>query len=103
MTVGPDSKPRIREFGNVKPSRFGIGGFTKPEISGEIEPLVDVTTTEKEVKVVVEVPGVSKDKIKVNACDNKAEVKSEDPQRKYHRTIEIPLENRYRNSQICLQ
>ncbi|MGA9152230.1 MAG: hypothetical protein WBZ36_16770, partial [Candidatus Nitrosopolaris sp.] len=39
MTVGPDGKPRIREFGNVKPSRFGIGGFTKPEISGEIEPL----------------------------------------------------------------
>ncbi len=23
MTVGPDGKPRIREFGNVKPSRFG--------------------------------------------------------------------------------
>jgi hypothetical protein len=33
MTVGPDGKPRIREFGYVKPSRFGIGGFTKPEIS----------------------------------------------------------------------
>src|SRR5215469_10618504 len=92
MTVGPDDKPRIREFGNVKPSRFGIGGFTKPEISGEIEPLVDVNTTDKEVKVVVEMPGVSKDKIKVNAYDNKVEVKSEDPQRKYHRTIEIPPE-----------
>jgi HSP20 family protein len=67
-------------------------GFTIPEISGEIEPLVDVTTTDKEVKVVVEMPGVSKDKIKVNAYDNKIEVKSEDPQRKYHRTIEIPPE-----------
>ncbi|HYV52799.1 MAG TPA: archaeal heat shock protein Hsp20 [Candidatus Eisenbacteria bacterium] len=90
MTVGPDGKPRIREFGNVKPSR--ISGITKPEISGETEPLVDVTTTDKEVKVVVELPGVSKDKIKVNAYDNKVEVKSEDPQRKYHRTIEIPPE-----------
>ena len=92
MTVGPDGKPRIREFGNVKPSRFGIGGFTKPEISGEIEPLVDVTTTDKEVKVVVEMPGVGKDKIKVNAYDNTVEVKSEDPRRKYHRTFEIPAE-----------
>src|SRR5947209_12395895 len=66
MNVGPDGKPRIREFSNVKPSRFGIGGFTKPEISGEIEPLVDVTRTDKEVKVVAEMPGMSKDKIIVN-------------------------------------
>jgi HSP20 family protein len=43
MTVGPDGKPRIREFGNVKPSRVGFGGFSRPEISGETEPLVDVT------------------------------------------------------------
>jgi HSP20 family protein len=92
VTIGPDGKPRIREFGNVKPSRFGIGGFSRPEISSEIEPLVDVTTTDKEVKVVVEMPGISKDKIKVNAYDNTVEVKSEDPQRKYHRTIEIPPE-----------
>lgn len=94
MTVGPDGKPRIREFGNVKPSRVGFGGFgsSRPEISGEIEPLIDVTTTDKEVKVVVEMPGVSKDKIKINAYDNTVEVKSEDPQRKYHRTIQIPSE-----------
>ena len=39
MTVGPDGKPRITEFGNVKPSGFGIGGFTIPEISGEMEHL----------------------------------------------------------------
>ncbi len=92
MTVGPDGKPRIREFGNVKPSRIGFAGFTRPEISSETEPLVDVTTTDKEVKVVVEMPGVGKDKIKVNAYDNMVEVKSEDPRRKYHRTIEIPAE-----------
>jgi HSP20 family protein len=53
---------------------------------------VDVTATDKEVKVVVEMPGVGKDKIKVNAYDNTVEVKSEDPRRKYHRTIEIPAE-----------
>jgi HSP20 family protein len=54
--------------------------------------LIDVTTTDKEVKVIVEMPGVSKDKIKVNAYDNTVEVKSEDPRRKYHRTIEVPSE-----------
>jgi HSP20 family protein len=91
MTVGPDGIPKVREFGNVKPSR-GFSGFMRPEISGETEPLVDVTTDSNQIKVIVEMPGVSKDKIKINAYDNTVEVKSEDPQRKYHRTIEIPPE-----------
>jgi len=91
MTIGPDGKPKVREFGNIKPSR-SFSGFMRPEISGETEPLVDVTTTYNEVKAVVEMPGVSKDKIKINAYDNTVEVKSEDPQRKYHRTFEIPSE-----------
>lgn len=91
MTIGPDGKPKVREFGNVKPSRR-LGGLMRPEISGETEPLVDVTTTDNEVKAVVEMPGVTKDKIKINAYDNTVEVKSEDPQRKYHRTFEIPTE-----------
>src|SRR5215813_11173148 len=92
MTVGPDGKPKVREFGSVKPSRFGLGGFGRPEISGETEPLGDVTTTVIEVKAVVEMPGTSKDKIKINAYDNMVEVRSEDPQRKYHKTFEIPVE-----------
>jgi HSP20 family protein len=49
-------------------------------------------TTENEVKAVIEMPGTSKDKIKINAYDNTVEVRSEDPQRKYHRTFEIPPE-----------
>lgn len=91
MTVGPDGKPKVREFGNVKPSSGGFG-TTQPEISGETEPLVDVTTIDKEIKVVVEMPGVNKNNIKINAYDSILEVKSEDPKRKYHKTIEIPPE-----------
>jgi HSP20 family protein len=91
MTIGPDGKPKVREFGNVKSSRR-FGSIGRPEISGEIEPLVDVTTTDKEVKVVVEMPGISKDNIRINVYDGTLEVKSEDPQRKYHRSIEIPPE-----------
>jgi HSP20 family protein len=37
-------------------------------------------------------PGVSKEKIKINAYNNTVEVGSEDPQRRYHETIEIPPE-----------
>jgi HSP20 family protein len=95
MTIGPDGKPKVREFGNIRTSsRLGsvMGAASRPRISGEREPLADVTTTDKEVKVILEMPGVSKENIKINAYDNSVEVKSEDPQRKYHRVIEIPPE-----------
>ena len=36
ITVGPDGKPHVREFGNVKPSSRGLA-----EQSGVREPLVD--------------------------------------------------------------
>jgi HSP20 family protein len=37
-------------------------------------------------------PGVTKENIKINAYEDSVEVKSEDPQRKYHRSIDIPPE-----------
>ena len=94
MTIGPDGKPRVREFGNVRsPSLRGEGGsITRPLISSEREPLADVTTSSTEVKVVLEMPGVSKDKIKISAYDNSVEIKSDDPQRKYHEVIDLPPE-----------
>jgi len=94
MTIGPDGKPKVREFGNVKrPSGLGFGiGPSKAQIAGEMEPMIEVVTTDKEVKVTVEMPGASKDKIKIDAYDSTLEVKSEDPLRKYHKTIDLPLE-----------
>ena len=89
MTIGPDGKPKIREFGNVK-SFAGRGFFEQPSLSAEREPLVDVSSTDKEVKVVAEMPGVKKENIKINAYENTVEIISDDPQRKYHRTIEVP-------------
>ena len=97
MTVGPDGKPKVKEFGNVKSSRrFEFGGVGmsggRPEISDEMEPLADVTTADKEVRVVIEMPGLSKDKIKVDAYEDRVEVKSDDPQRRYHKIVELPPE-----------
>jgi len=88
MTIGPDGKAKVREFGNIKSTR-GLSGFTRPEISSETEPLMDVITTDKEIKVVVEMPGITKDKITINIQGNILEVKGEDPPRRYRRTIKI--------------
>jgi HSP20 family protein len=91
-TIGPDGIPRTREFGNVKPSVGLFGGMARPEISSEIEPLVDLNTVDKEVKVVAEIPGVDKKNIKVNAYDNSVEITTSDPNRKYHRIVKLPPE-----------
>ncbi len=95
MTIGPDGKPHVREFGNVK-SHVGRTGKDSrglnPQISAEREPLADVNTTDKEVKVVIEMPGIKKEDIKIKAYDGAVEVTSNttDSQRKYHKTIELP-------------
>jgi HSP20 family protein len=89
MTIGPDGKPHIKEFGNVKPS--AIGGSPRM-ITSEREPLIDMTTTDREIKVVAEMPGVKKENIKVNAYDSSIEIMTDDAQRKYHEIIDLPPE-----------
>ena len=91
VTIGPDGKPKVKEFGNFKPSQLRGSGYTgSPMISSEREPMSDISETDKEVKVVLEMPGVSKENIKINAYENKVEVKTEGTKRKYHEVIEIP-------------
>ena len=94
MTIGPDGKPRVREFGNVRSplAGFGLGVTTRPLISSEREPLADITAKDKEIKVILEMPGVNKENIKINAYDTTLEVRSDDPQRKYHEVIDLPPE-----------
>jgi HSP20 family protein len=93
-TIGPDGKPKTREFGNIKPSAgFFGGGLARPQISGEIEPLVDVNTTDKEVKVVAEIPGIDKKNINVNAYDSSVEITTtNDPKRKIPPVVDLPPE-----------
>jgi HSP20 family protein len=88
-TIGTDGKPIVREFGNVKP-RMRAG--SRPNILTERQPLSEVSTTDKEVKVAVELPGVSKEQIKIDANDSQVDIKTEDPKRKYHEVIDLPAE-----------
>ena len=94
MTIGPDGKPKVREFGNIRsPFRLGATGtIAEPLVRSEREPLADIITSDKEVKVVVEIPGVNKENIKINAYDNSLEIMTNDPQKKYHRVIDLPQE-----------
>ena len=86
VTIGPDGKPVIREFGNVK--REGL----KPGIRVEREPLVDVFSEDGVVKVVAELPGVEKQDIKLHATPKTLTISVDTPQRKYYKELELPAE-----------
>jgi HSP20 family protein len=100
VTIGPDGKPKVREFGNVR-SASGLGdssnssspGSMRTQLRAEREPLADVVISDKEVKVVAEMPGIDKKEIKVNAYDNSVEIfTANTSERKYRRIIELPGE-----------
>ena len=93
MTIGPDGKPKIREFGNVKPSSDAeTCGVNQPclDVKEEREPLVDIVDTDGEIKVIVELPGVEKDEIKLSGTDEKLTISVDTSQRKYFKEIDIP-------------
>ena len=85
MKIGPDGKPEIQEFGNLKK---GLKG--PPEIKEEREPLVDIVETEGEVRVVVELPGVEKTDIKLRGTEDSLEIAVDTPQYKYGKEVQLP-------------
>jgi len=91
VTIGPDGRPQMREFGNIKPK---VGpGVEKPriDIKEEREPLVDIITTDGEVKVIAELPGVEKNDIKLHGTEETLTVSVDTPRRKYHKEVELPV------------
>ncbi|MGQ9758982.1 MAG: archaeal heat shock protein Hsp20 [Candidatus Methanomethylicaceae archaeon] len=91
ITIGPDGKPVIREFGNLKRE---IGPGIKPRlgIKEEREPLVDVITTENDVKVFAELPGIEKEDIRLQGTPTTLMISADNPQRKYYKEIGLPTE-----------
>lgn len=93
MTIGPDGKPQIREFGNVKPSlKPEPSGTRRPslDVKEEREPLVDVMSTNNEIRVVVELPGVDKQDIKLHGTEKTLTISVDTAQRKYYKEVELP-------------
>ncbi|MDK6027777.1 Hsp20/alpha crystallin family protein [Ignisphaera sp. 4213-co] len=90
IEIGPDGIPKIYEFGNVK--RSGRGR-PKVIVSEELEPLVDIYEEEDKIRVVLEMPGVDENKIKVEALDDRhIVVEGSNHDRKYKKEIELPTE-----------
>ena len=86
MTVGPNGKPVVKEYGNVKPELL-------PSTDTR-EPIVDVIADEKEklVKLVAEIPGVEKTDVKILVQDKFVDISAEHGEKKYH--VKVPIKHK---------
>jgi HSP20 family protein len=95
VTIGPDGKPVIREFGNVKPSAKPLP-FRAPKLGMEVkeerEPLVDVFDEGDSIRVVAELPGVDKSDINIESTEKTMTISASTERRKYNKKIDMPSE-----------
>ena len=83
MTIGPDGKPVVKEYGNVKPALLPTSDVR--------EPFVDVLVDDKEkvLKLVAEMPGVEKKDIKIVVEGRTVNLDAEHGEKKYSAKIPI--------------
>ena len=86
MKIGPDGKPEIQEFGNIKKGLKGA-----PQVKEEREPLVDIVETNGEIHVVAELPGVEKGDIKLHGTEDSLTISVDTAQNKYYKEVELPV------------
>lgn len=85
VTVGPDGVPKVEEWGNIRP------GPVRPRISEAIEPFTDTIEEEDVVRVVADIPGVEKDKIEVEATEDRVVISASNEDRRYYKEVELPV------------
>lgn len=83
VTIGPDGKPIVKEYGNVRPGLLPT--------SETREPFVDVIIDDKEkaLKIVAEMPGVEKKDIKIEVVGRTVNLDAEHGEKKYHTKVPI--------------
>ena len=88
VTIGPDGKPKVKEFGNFK----GETRFGKPhmEVKDKREPLADVIDSDEQIRVIVELPGVDKKDIMLSGTEETLTISVDTPKRKYYKEVKLP-------------
>ena len=80
--MGPDGKPRIREFGNAKPASKGL-----MQQSNIRQPLIDTNFDAKEnaLTITAEMPGITKQDVKVGVEEGLVTIHAEKGRQKISR------------------
>ena len=91
VKIGPDGKPIVREFGNIKPGS-GREGQPPLNLQDQREPLVDVIEEDDQFVIVAELPGVNKEGIQLHLSNHTLKIKVETPDRRYYKELVLPVE-----------
>ena len=100
MTTGPDGKPVVNEYGNVKPDTLptvgscGCASQSHEPIAEKREPLIDTLVDDKEqtLKIVAEMPGVEKTDVKVVVDEGIIHIDAEHGEKSYH--VNVPIQHK---------
>ena len=97
MTVGPDGRPVVKEYGNVRPGLAagpdGDGGCCQPAADGgglQAEAIVD--DKEGVLKLVAEMPGVEKEDVKIVVDGETVSIDADRGRKSYH--AKVPLDKK---------
>jgi HSP20 family protein len=85
LSIGPDGKPHLREFGNVRPNRSG--SFE----TGSREPFIDTLVDENEnaLKIVAEMPGLRKEDVKLHLTEDSLTIHGSNGGRNYDTVVPL--------------
>jgi HSP20 family protein len=86
--IGEDGKPIVRKFGNLNTFPSSLSG--RFAVSDQREPVVDVIKDVDKLKVIAELPGVTKGDLRITANENSLSLESVSGERKYNKKIELP-------------
>ncbi|MFX0113904.1 MAG: archaeal heat shock protein Hsp20 [Candidatus Hodarchaeota archaeon] len=85
MNFGPDGRPELEHFGNMGENEHGFG-----QVSEERSPLVDVLEETDIIRVIAELPGVSKEDIKLGATENSVTIEAKSSDHRYRKEVQLP-------------
>jgi HSP20 family protein len=86
--IGEDGKPVVRKFGNLNTFPSSLSG--RFSVSDQREPVVDIIKDVDKLKIIAELPGVSKGDVRITANENSLTIESVSAERKYNKKIELP-------------
>ena len=88
--IGEDGKPIVRKFGNLNTFPSSLTG--RFSVSDQREPVVDIIKDVDKLKIIAELPGVTKSDLRITANETSLTVESLSGERRYNKKIDLPNE-----------
>jgi HSP20 family protein len=88
--IGEDGKPIVRKFGNLNTYPSSLTG--RFSVSDQREPVVDIIKDVDKLKIIAELPGVTKGDLRITANETSLTIESLSGERRYNKKIELPNE-----------